>query len=237
MIKALIKSKTIIATDTLQVEFDLQGQKFEYLPGQYCFITLIDPPHTDMRGAIRHFSIIHNPAVPGTIAIATRLTGSAYKESLRDLPVGSAVEIGEVMGDFVLPAETAKSLVFIAGGIGITPFVSMLRQIQSDGLDYIVTLIYANRNQASAAFLVELQEMTKVNPNIKLLSIMSDDPSWSGDKGMVDAAFIKNKLPDYLSQDYYVAGPPAMVAGIAKLLAEVGVDKDSIKTENFVGYK
>lgn len=232
-----IKNKKEIAKGTLLVDFDVSDQDIDFTAGQYFFVTLIDPLYVDEKGNERHFTLVNSPAQKGIISMATRVTDSAFKRTLGELLVGSKVDLGIISGTFVLPRETDKPLVFIAGGIGITPYISMLRHIRDEKLEYKVTLIYASRDQESTAFLEELQNLEKENTNFKLIPIMSDDPSWKGETRRVDSSLVKEYFPDYNSNLYYVSGPPSMVKGVAASLAEAGVEKTNIKLENFPGYE
>jgi ferredoxin-NADP reductase len=218
------------------VEFDLLGQPVEFRPGQFFYVTLLDPPYTDARGPRRHFSIVNSPNEKGTLALTTRLRDSGFKRSLRDLPIGAAVEVGPIAGRFTLPEDRSRPLVFIAGGIGITPFRSMLRYVQEERLDYRITLLYSNRDRGSAAFLDELEALAAQNPYLRLVLTMTDDPAWRGERRRIDAALLREYLGDPAANVYYLAGPPALVEAASQALAELGVDAAGIKKENFVGY-
>lgn len=234
MIGKIIDKKEV-AQETLQVTFKVD-EPFSFIAGQYCFVTLINPLYTDERGNKRHFSIVNSPNEKGIMTIATRLRDSGFKKSLQQLPVGSEVQLGPIAGAFILPEDSTRPLVFIAGGIGITPFMSMLSSISEENLPYNITLIYSNRNQASTAFLEELQLMATQLPNFKLVLTMTEDLSWSGEKRKVDATFIKDYFPNVNAQSYMVVGPPPMVEAVQKALLEAGVDISNIKIENFTGY-
>lgn len=227
-----IKNKEEIATGTLQVIFET-SEPFTFIPGQYCFVTLINPPYQDARENKRLFSIVNSPNQKGIITITTRLRDSGFKKSLRQLSVGTEVELGPIAGGFTLPDDTKRPLVFIAGGIGITPFISMLRYAKEDNLPYQITLIYSNRDQASTAFLDELQNLKS---NIKLVLTMTEDPAWPGEKRRIDADFIKDYIADLNGHSYFVVGPPAMVEAAQKALLEAGIDPTNINLENFAGY-
>lgn len=234
--KAKIQSKQEVAKDTLLVVYDLLGQEVTFKPGQYFFVTLINPPYPDERGNKRHFSIISTPNQKGILTMATRLRDSGFKKSLRELPVGMEVEVGPIAGVFSLPDDPSRPLVFISGGIGITPFMSMLSYIKEQKLNYKITLIYSNRDRTSGVFLDQLQSLTQALPNFKLILTMTEDPTWEGEKRKVDAAFIKDYIRNLNESLYFVVGPPPMVEAIEKALKEAGVLPENIKIENFTGY-
>src|SRR5439155_13633590 len=135
------------------VVFDLLGEEVEFTPGQYFFVTLLDPTYDDERGARRHFSVVTSPNERGRLGFCTRLRDSAFKRSLAELPVGADVEVEEPKGNFLLPEDTSQDYVFIAGGIGITVFRCMLKYIAEENLPHRVTLIYSCRDRESAAFM------------------------------------------------------------------------------------
>lgn len=235
--RAKIKEKREVAAGTLLVVFDLLGEEFDYRPGQYFWVELLDPPYEDEKGPRRHISAVTSPTERGVIGLCTRVRDSAFKRSLAELPVGAEVDVEPPKGEFVLPEDGSRPLVFVAGGIGITAFRSMLRYIQDKGLPHRVTLIYSNRDRESAALLDELEEISRTNPNVRLVLTMTNDDGWDGERRRVDADFFK----EYLDEDpneatYMVAGPPEMAKGVTEELKRAGVDEGLIATDSFTGY-
>src|SRR5919106_40449 len=123
--RATVKEKREVAKGTLLVVFDLLGQEVDFRPGQYFWVTLVDPPYDDEKGPRRHITVVTSPNERGVLGLCTRLRDSAFKRSLSDLPVGAPVEVEEPKGAFVLPEGTDRPYVFVAGGIGITVFRTM----------------------------------------------------------------------------------------------------------------
>jgi ferredoxin-NADP reductase len=235
--KAKIKDKKEVAKGTLQVTFDLLGNQIDFKAGQFFFITIPKLNYPDDHGDRRHFSIVNSPNQKGIITMTTRIREeSGFKKTLRDLPIDSEVEIGEIMGNFVLPDDYDKSLVFIAGGIGITPFMSMFHFIDEEKLLYDITLIYSNRDQESTAFLDELEEIKNRNKNIKLVFTMTEDSSWKGENRKIDGQFIIDHISDFKNKIFYISGPPAFNEAIAKTLSELKIEDKNILAENFSGY-
>ncbi|MBI2601268.1 FAD-dependent oxidoreductase [Candidatus Daviesbacteria bacterium] len=233
--KAVVVDKKEIALATLWVKFKV-NEEFEFKPGQYMFINLINPPYNDEKGTTRHFSIVNSPNEKGVLEMATRLRDSAFKKSLEAFPIGTEVEIQRIAGTFTLPEDTIKPLVFIAGGIGITPFVSMLRFINEEKLGYNITLLYSNRDLLSSVFLEELQELENSLTSFKLIATMTDDQSWHGEKRRINAQFIKEYLKDLGAYRFFVVGPPAMTESVENALGELGVVEENLTKENFTGY-
>jgi ferredoxin-NADP reductase len=235
--RAMIKEKREVAKGTLLVLFDLGGAELDYRPGQYFWVELLDPPYEDEKGSRRHITAVTSPSERGVIGLCTRLRDSAFKRSLAELPLGAEVEVEAPKGSFVLPEESSRPLVFVAGGIGITPFRSMLRYIQDQRLQHRVTLIYSSRDRESAAFLDGLDEIDRANPNVRLILTITDDAEWEGERRRIDAAFLRDHLGDDLNEaSYLVAGPPGMAKAVTAELEEAGVDPDRIETDSFSGY-
>src|SRR5688572_9159234 len=235
--RAQLKEKQEIAKGTLLATFDLLGHDVEFKPGQYFFVTLPDVGHQDERGLRRHITVVTSPNERGVLGFATRMRDSAFKRSLRELPAGADVAVEPPKGDFVLPEETSRPLVFVAGGIGITVFRSMLRYIREEGLGHRITLIYSNRDPESTAFLEELRELEQENPNFRLILTMTQDPGWDGESRKIDAQFFRDYLGDDLNEyTFLVAGPPGMVKGMQEALAEAGVKEENVIAERYSGY-
>jgi ferredoxin-NADP reductase len=235
--KAALKEKTQVAKGTLLVTFDLLGEEVDFRPGQYFFVTLLDPPYEDEKGPRRHITVVTSPNDKGVLGLCTRLRDSAFKKSLQELPIGAEVEVEPPKGKFVLPEDPSRPLVFVAGGIGITVFWSMLQYIQEESLPYRVTLIYSNRNQAETAFLDELQRLEQQNAEFRLILTMTEDPEWGGETRKIDAQFFRDHLgPDLNTYTYMVAGPPPMVQAMQAALAEAGVNEGHVIAEKYSGY-
>jgi ferredoxin-NADP reductase len=236
-VRATIKAKREVAKGTLLVVFDLLGKEFDYRPGQYFWLQLLDPPYEDEKGPRRHISAVTSPTERGVIGLCTRIRDSAFKRSLAELPVGVEVEVEPPRGTFVLPEDASRPLVFVAGGIGITAFRSMLRYIQDEGLPHRVTLIYSNRDRESTPFLDELEEIERRNARVRLILTMTDDDDWSGERRRLDANFFSEYLGNGLNDArYMVAGPPGLAQAATQELKKAGVDEHLISTDSFSGY-
>jgi ferredoxin-NADP reductase len=235
--RAQIREKREVARGTLLVTFDLLGEKVDFTPGQYFFVTLPDVGYQDDKGLRRHITVVTSPNEKGVLGFATRMRESAFKRSLGELPVGAEVEVESPKGSFALPEDASRPLVFVAGGIGITVFRSFLHHIQDEGLSYRVTLIYSNRDRESTAFLDELHELETENPNLRLILTMTQDPGWEGETRKIDSNFFRDYLGEDLNKNtFLVAGPPAMVEGMQQALDEAGVEQENVIAERYSGY-
>jgi ferredoxin-NADP reductase len=233
--KATIKEKREVAKGTLMVTFELASDEVDWTPGEYFWVELLDPPYDDEKGARRHITVVTSPT-EGVLGLATRIRDSAFKKSLVEMPEGSAVDVEQPKGSFLLPDDTSKRYAFVAGGIGITPFRSMLRYIADRGLDYDITLVYSNRDAESTAFLDELKELESVVPRCRLVLTMTEDPSWDGDTRMLDAGVLRDMLGDLESYHFMVAGPPPMAKSVEASLLEAGLSEDQVQSDSFSGY-
>jgi ferredoxin-NADP reductase len=235
--QAKIKEKREVAKGTLMVVFDLLGEEVDFRPGQYFWVTLLDPPYDDEKGPRRHISVVTSPNERGVLGLCTRLRETAFKRSLAEMQVGAGVDVEQPKGDFLLPEDTKPPYAFIAGGIGITVFRCMLRFIAEEGFPYRVTLVYSNRDRESTAFLDELTELEQNNPNLRVVLTMTDDKGWQGERRRIDAEFLRDHLGDDLdSFEYMVAGPPAMVEAMVETLQQARVPDEQVKPARFSGY-
>jgi len=236
--KAKISKKEMAAEMTCYAEFDLQGEEVSFIPGQYFFVTLNPADETHKDELTHHFSIVNSPGQKGVLALTTRLRleQSLFKRTLNEAKVGDEVEIGKIAGTFVLPEDTSKPIVLIALGIGITPYISMLRWTFEVNKPYDFTVIYSDNEVKSMAFLEELKQMDAAHDNMKLITSVTREES-DGEKRHVDGDFVKEYLgDDFAGRIYFVSGPPAIVETVASSLKQAGIAEDNIKTDSFSGY-
>ena len=207
--------------------------------GQYLDMTLLDPPETDSEGNVRSFSVASGPHEE-TLMIATRMRDTAFKRVLKTMPLGTAVKIEGPSGDLTLPDSFSRAAVFLAGGIGITPFRSMICLAAAERLPLQVFLFYSNRRPEDAPFLAELESMEGDNPKYKLIASMTEMAksrrSWAGETGFINQEMLGKYLKGITSPIYYVAGPPAMVNGLHEMLNKAKIKDDDIRAEEFAGY-
>jgi ferredoxin-NADP reductase len=233
--KATIAEKREVAKGTLLVLFAVEGYP-DYRPGSYFWVELPNRGDDDERGLRRHISLVTSPTERGVVGLCTRLRDSAFKRTLRELEVGDEVEVEEPKGSFLLPEDTEAEYVFVAGGIGITVFRSMLRFIADKGLPYRVTLVYSNRDRESAAFLDELEELEQRIAGLRVVLTMTDEPEWEGETRHLDADVLDDVLGGLDGKMFLVAGPPAMAEAVADSLRAAGVPEDRVLADKFAGY-
>jgi ferredoxin-NADP reductase len=236
-VRARVKVKEEVAKGTLLVVFDLLGEEVDFRPGQYFWVELPDRGYDDERGLRRHISVVTSPTERGVLGLCTRLRDSAFKKTLAEIEVGDEVDVEPPKGDWALPEDTGPSYVFVAGGIGITVFHSMLRYIADTGAPYRVTLVYSNRDRKSTAFLDELQEWERTVPDFRMILTMTDDPGWDGESRRLDAEVLRDLLDEDLGAfTFLVAGPPAMVDSVAGDLTGAAVPEERVRAARFSGY-
>jgi ferredoxin-NADP reductase len=227
VIKLPIVQQKTIAQKTNEISFGLSGQEFAFEAGQYIQVALPELLYPDHKGASRVFSINSSPNDKEKIAIAFRDSGSGFKRTLMELPLGTLIDVEGPFGFFMLPRNTVQSVVFIAGGIGITPCISMIRFADGTKRSGQITLFYANRDKGSAAYLNELEAIAGRNSNFVLKNKF----------GRIDADFIQNSIPDINQPIWYIVGPPPMVAAMRDVLFRLGIDEGKIRFEEFTGYE
>lgn len=212
---------------------------FAHQAGQNAVFTLVEAPQTDAQGASRTFTLASAPHEP-ELMIATRMRDSAYKRVLKSAAPGAPVRIDGPGGAMVLHENAARPAVFLAGGIGVTPFLCMARHAAKLCLPHRITLFYSNRRPEDAAFLDELRALEQRNPNYRLVATMSEAETssqpWEGETGFIRADMLERYLENLRGPAYYLAGPPGMTMAMQSMLSALGVKENDINSEEFYGY-
>lgn len=235
---AKLKSREEVAEGTMAFHFE-KPPGWTFKAGQFIDMTLLEPPDTDAEGNTRGFSIASAPQEE-TIMVATRMRDTAFKRVLKTLPLETAVKIEGPFGNLMLHNNASRPAVMLAGGIGITPFRSILFRAAKEKLPHRIFVFYSNRRPEDSPFLEALQTLEHENPNYKLIATMTkmenSRQAWGGETGLINKEMLARYLRDAGSPIYYIAGPAGMVKGLHTMLNEAGVDDDDIRTEEFVGY-
>ena len=233
--RATVAEKREVAKGTLFVLFAVEDYP-DYRPGAYFWVELPDRGHSDDKGLRRHISLATSPTDEGVVGLATRLRDSAFKQTLAELEVGDEVQVEEPKGSFLLPEDTSAEYVFVAGGIGITVFRSMLRFIADEALPYRVTLVYSNRDRESSAFLDEVEELEGRIDGLRVVLTMTDEPGWEGETRHLDADVLGELVGGLEGKTFLVAGPPPMAEAVADSLTGAGLPEDRVLADKFSGY-
>jgi len=231
--------RSLAAEGTMSFFFE-RPANFNFTAGQFFTVILPNPPHTDEKGNRRTFTIASPPQETARLQVTTRMTGSALKRSLAEVPLGTPIDLLGPSGNFTLHAEATIPAVFIAGGIGITPFRSMLLDAAARNLSHPITLIYSNRNLEGSAFHEELQQLATAHKNFNYVPTLTQaDKSsrpWNGERRYVTAEFLRDRVGDPGKPIFYLVGPPGLVTALTKTVAEAGVDAARVRSEEFDGY-
>jgi len=209
-----------------------------YQPGQYMEFTL---PHKkpDERGSRRYFTLASSPTEQ-TLRLGIKIypQGSTFKQALQAMTATTPFAAAQLGGDFVLPTDPTRKLAFIAGGIGVTPFRSMIKYLVDTNDPRDVTLLYSERNVAELAYgdvfaAAQAKLQTKVvytltDPNTLVPADMH--------AGVITPELIMAEVPDYRERLFYVSGPHSMVKAMQAVLKAIGVSEHNVKVDFFPGY-
>ena len=220
-----------------------------YTAGQFAFFD-IGEVYNDPKGPIRHFTISSSPT-EDFIMFSTKIRDSPYKKRLSNLEEGTKVKVRGPEGQFVLHQDYSKSAVFLSGGIGVTPFRSMIKYATDKQLPLKIVMFDSNRNRENTLFKQEFDDWARINKNIEIIytiseadqdqqvsssSVVSD---WKAEYGRIDKAMILKYIDYGILENsiFYICGPPGMLKAMQTLLQEeLEIPGDRIKIEEFTGY-
>jgi ferredoxin-NADP reductase len=236
--QSTLLGRTEVAEGTMAFQFE-KPKYFVFKAGQYIDLTLSGSQPGLPNGLTHTFSIASSPS-DEELVVTTRMRNTTFKQAMSMLPVGSRARIEGPMGSFSLHKNTARPAVFLAGGIGIAPFLSMISYATAERLRHPIVLFYANRYVEDAAFIDELWELEHTNPRFRFVPILTRTDKnyrgWKGETGHLSTEMLLTRVGILRGPIYYIAGPPTMVAAARRTLSEVSVDEDDIRTEEFAGY-
>ncbi|HSA84424.1 MAG TPA: FAD-dependent oxidoreductase [Patescibacteria group bacterium] len=230
--------KENVAKDTYAFYFKRNGEFDEFIPGQYLRMYL---PHEDAddRGTTRYFTIASSPHEKEFVMFTIKIYDSSFKKTLHNLKPGDLVQFFGPMGWFLLPKHEKKEKVFLAGGIGVTPFHSLLTSLVDTSLSHPMTLFASFAKQEDVIFHKALHGVSKKNKDIRVVYTVTQDlenGDWQGEKGRVSKKMLEKYVGDLSKAVFYIVGSPAMVAGMRSLLLDIGVPAENIDVEDFTGY-
>jgi ferredoxin-NADP reductase len=237
--KAKLQAQKSLCAGTTAFYFD-KPDELEFQAGQFFNITLLNPEETDMGGNTRALSIASAPH-ERNLMVAMRLRTTAFKRTLNSLPTGTELLLQGPFGSMTLPRNTTRPAVLLAGGIGITPFRSLVWSETESLSARELFLFYSVRVPEEAAFLDELQDMEQHNSRYKFICTVTQPKksriAWRGATGRISIKLLSKRILDLSLPIYYIAGPPAMVTGVRQMLIGAGVAEEDIRAEEFYGYE
>lgn len=244
--KLKLLRKEVVAKDTVSFFFEPQ-ETIERKPGQYFYLVLPELKYEDPRGPKRQFTISSSPTEGSTMMVTVRTRAeniSGFKKTLYELPDGALIDAEGPQGHYILDETTpiTGEHIFIAGGIGITPYRCFMKYAIDKGLQTQMHLIYTNSTPDEITFRNEFDEWAKTYPNIKVdMTVTHPEESqipWTGLTGRVDVAMLEKLTPDYKLETttIWMCGPPPMVDAIDEALGKVGIPSQRRKIEKFTGY-
>src|ERR1700675_3896500 len=237
--QSALLGRTEVAEGTMAFQFE-KPNNFTFKAGQYIDLTLSgsQPPLGPSDSMTHTFSIASSP-LEEELVVTTRARNTVFKQAISTVPIGSRARIEGPMGSFTLHNNTARPAVFLAGGIGVPPFLSMLSYATEEKLRHPIVLFYANRYLEDAAFIDALWKLERANPRFRFVPTLTraaNNNGWKGKTGRINSEMLLTYVGILRGPIYYIAGPPAMVAAARQTLSEVTVDEDDIRTEEFAGY-
>ncbi len=253
---SLLEKDKIEGTDVTSFKFSKQNDQggegaedktpLNYTAGQFAFFD-IGGVYNDPKGPIRHFTISSSPT-ENFMMFSTRIRDSPYKKRLLTLEERAKVKVRGPEGQFVLHQDYSKAAVFLSGGIGVTPFRSMIKYATDEQLSLKITMFDSNRNRDSILFKKEFDEWANKNKNLKIIYTISEDEQqqssstandWKGEHGRIDKAMILKYLDNNILNNsiFYICGPPSMLKAMQSLLQDnLEIPRERIKVEEFTGY-
>jgi ferredoxin-NADP reductase len=229
-----LKDRKLICENTIGIWFDRSGIEYDYEPGQYAKITLLNPVYDDSEGNSRLFSIANSPTRKDILMFSTRALDSAFNRNILEMPIGTEAVISEPGGNTNLHKDDSIPAVFLIGGIGITPVRSMVEYATIEKKNYEMHLFYSSPKKETLAFFDEFIHWTEINPKFKFIPFIDNpenDRKYEG--GFINAEKIKKYLSDFTKPVFYIVGPQVMVDAMEKILLDEGVNPEKIKLERF----
>ena len=205
-----------------------QGPSLEYKPGQFLHIKLL---RNGKLSSSHPFTLSSSPTWEN-LAITPKELGD-FTRTIKNTKPGDRAFIDAPYGVFSFLNTSGQDLVFIAGGIGITPFMSMLRYMNDKKLQKNVTLFWGNKSEKDLLFTEELKSFKNNLENLTLVYVMSRQKDWAGEKGRVNGKLIQKYVPDLQAPDFFICGPPAMSKAVIQDLKRLGVKTHRIHHELF----
>lgn len=233
----ILQEKKEIAKGIWEFIFE-PTKKFAFTPGQYLEWSL-PHPHPDSRGERRYFTISSSPTEKDLkLTVKIPKKSSSYKKALLDLKSGESIYATNLEGEFVLSEDSSQKYVFIAGGIGVTPYISIIKYALDKYRKINATLFYIARDESEFTY-KELLTKAEKKLGVKVVYVISENPpaNWNGETGRLNEEIIKKYIKEIELPIYYISGPQPMVMAYEELLQKIGHGKIKYKADFFPGYE
>lgn len=225
-----------------QSEYDFIFPKpagFAFIPGQYMEWTL-SHPNPDSRGSRRYFTLASSPT-EDNIRLGIKLynNSSSYKKALQAMTEKTPIVASQLMGEFTLPKNSQQKCAFIAGGIGITPYRSMIKYLLDTHQSRPIILLYANKTEDEIMY-KDVFDLAQQQLGMQSIYTLTDTTAiplgWNGLIGRIDATMIQTSIPDYNERLFYLSGPHSMVIAYEHVLKGLGIPSTQIIIDFFPGF-
>jgi glycine betaine catabolism B len=256
----LTEKEELEGTDIMTFKFTKDGYP-EYKAGQFAFFPM-DNVDNDSKGPVRHFSLTSSPT-EDVLIISTRIRDSPYKQRLSTIQEGTKIKVSKAQGNFVLHDDYSKPAIFLSGGIGVTPFRSMIKYATDEQLPLKITMFDSNRNNQNILYKAEFDKWAAQNQNLKIFYTITEEEkgkeqqgqqgradatssaietkgNWNGERGRIDRTMIERHVSKEEISDaiFYICGPPGMIRALEEdlLQKQLQIQEERIKVEEFTGY-
>ncbi len=222
-------------TDLVESFRFLPQEKIDFLPGQFLQV-IFDPENRNNKDLNKFLSFSCGPE-KDYIEVSKKLTDSEFSSKLKCLRQGDEVLFKAPMGNCVFN-DDCKRIAFLVGGIGVTPVISILEHITDKKSDTEICFLYSNWTKKDIAFKEELDILSEKNEKIKVVHVLvtCDAEDKGCLKGVIDKNLLESQGDDFYNRVVFIFGPPAMVGAMKKICEEMGIPKDKLRTESFIGY-
>ena|ERR671916_1325730 len=255
----LTEKKKVEGTDIMTFKFTKDWYP-EYKAGQFAFFPL-NNVNNDSRGPVRHFSLTSSPNEDALI-ISTRIRDTPYKHRLSTMQEGEQVNVSKPQGNFVLHDDYSKHAIFLSGGIGVTPFRSMIKYATDKQLPIKITMFDSNRNRQNILYKDEFDNWATQNQHLKIVYTITEEEkvkeqeeqrsidttnratetkgNWEGERGRIDRTMVERHVTkdEIDNAIFYICGPPGMINALQEnlLKKQFRIPEGRIKVEEFTGY-
>lgn len=236
--RSRLLGRELVAAGTIACRLE-RPEHFTFRAGQYIDVTLLQPRFDDAQGPTRSLSLASAPGERDLVVLA-RVRDTAFKRSLAEMPLGGPLVIDGPGDDLSLHRDGDQPLVLVAGGVGIAPFRSLLREADAANEPMAATLFYSNRRSEDAAYLDEMYELAHRLRGFRFVPTMTraceSRMIWKGETMRLGTLLFERCLPAVRGPRYYIAGSTLLISGICQQLERAGVPGGDIRIEMYTGY-